>query len=83
MKTDASSGEESKSIELKRNGICVLIRPTQKNDTEYFVIDYRLKGQRKLVWRSSLAAARAAANEAIDKISEGEAEALELKSAAN
>ena len=33
------------------------------------------------MWRSSLADARAAANQAIDKIYEGEAEALELKSA--
>ena len=81
MKTADSNGEESSSIEVKRNGICVLIRPTKKQDANYFVVDYRLKGQRKLVWRSTLVKARAAANEAIDKISDGDAEVLNLKSA--
>jgi integrase len=65
---------------VKRNGICVRIRPTEKNGSKYFVADCRIKGQRKLLWRSTLAAARAAANEAIDKIADGEADALELKS---
>ena len=81
MKTADSNGEESNSIEVKRNGICVLIRPTKKQDANYFVVDYRLKGQRKLVWRSTLVKARAAANEAIDKISDGDAEVLNFKSA--
>jgi integrase len=45
------------------------------------VLDYRANGQRKLVWRSSLADARRAANEAIEKITEGQSEVLSLKSA--
>ena len=76
MKADASNG----ITEIKRNGVSVRIRPTAKNGTKYFVADYRAKGQRKLVWRSTLAAARAAANDAIDKITEGQAEVLNLKS---
>jgi integrase len=44
-------------------------------------MDYRVLGQRKLVWRSSLADARAAANDAIDKITAGQGEVLNLKSA--
>jgi len=74
--------EESNDVkEIKRNGISVRIRPTIKNGTTRFVLDYRANGQRKLVWRSSMAAARAAADDAIDKISEGQAEVLNLKSA--
>jgi integrase len=45
------------------------------------VLDYRAQGQRKLVWRSSMADARTAANKAIDKITEGDSEVLKLKSA--
>jgi integrase len=45
------------------------------------VLDYRANGQRKLVWRSTMAKARKAADEAIDKITEGQAEVLNLKSA--
>lgn len=66
---------------IKRNGIFVGIRPTVKNGANYFVLDYRVLGRRKLVWRSTLDAARAAANDAIDKITEGQAEVLNLKSA--
>src|ERR1700691_2475977 len=66
--------------EVKRNGISVRIRPTIKDGTNYFVLDYRVNGKRKLVWRSTLADARAAANEAIDKITEGHAEVLKLTS---
>ena len=76
MKADASNG----ITEIKRNGVSVRIRPTIKDGTKYFVADYRAKGQRKLVWRSSLADARAAANDAIDKITEGQAEVLNLTS---
>lgn len=73
------AGEEvSNVIEVKRNGICVRIRPTLKGETTYYVLDYRAKGQRKLVWRSSLAKARKAADTAIDKITEGQAEVLNL-----
>lgn len=67
--------------EIKRNGIAVRIRPTVKNGTNYFVLDYRVQGQRKLVWRSTMAEARVAANDAIDKITDGQAEVLNLKSA--
>ncbi len=67
--------------EIKRNGISVRIRPTLKDGTTYFVADHRVHGQRKLVWRSSLAKARDAANKAIDKISEGQAEVLNLTGA--
>jgi integrase len=67
--------------EIKKNGISVRIRPTVKNGTNYFVLDYRAKGQRKLVWRSSMAKARATAIAAIDKITEGQSEVLNLKSA--
>lgn len=66
--------------EYRRDGIRVRIRPTFKNGTKYFVADYRAKGQRKLVWRSSLADARAAAAEAVDKIVAGQSEILELTS---
>ena len=45
------------------------------------MLDYRANGQRKLVWRSTMAKARKAADEAIDKITEGQAEVLNLKSA--
>jgi hypothetical protein len=34
------------------------------------VLDYRANGQRKLVWRSTMAKARKAADEAIDKITD-------------
>jgi integrase len=67
--------------EIKRDGISVRIRPTIKDGTTRFVLDYRVKGQRKLVWRSSMADARKTANAAIDKITEGQAEVLNLKSA--
>ncbi len=77
MKADTSSDVK----EIKRNGVSVRIRPTIKDGANYFVLDYRVLGRRKLVWRSTLADARAAANEAIDKITEGQAEVLNLKSA--
>jgi integrase len=77
MKADTS--ESIKPVQ--RNGITVRIRRTEKNGFERFVVDYRNQGRRKLVWRSSLADARAAANEAIDKITEGQGEVLNLKSA--
>ncbi len=76
MKTDASNGVK----EIKRNGISVRIRPTIKNGTNYFVLDYRANGQRKLVWRSTMADARAAADDAIDRIAAGQVEVLNLKS---
>lgn len=74
MKTKA----EQTSLEFKRNGITIRIRPTMKNGFERFVLDYRVKGERKLVWRSTLADARAAASDAIDKITAGQSEVLEL-----
>jgi hypothetical protein len=56
------------SRESKRNGITVPIRPTIKDGVERFVADYRVNADRKLVWRSSLADARAAASEVVDNI---------------
>ena len=76
MKDDTSNDVK----EVKKNGISVRIRPTIKNGTNYFVLDYRANGQRKLVWRSTMAAARKAATAAIDKITEGQSEVLKLKS---
>jgi hypothetical protein len=91
MKVDAATTvkESEKAIipeagavkEFKKNGISVRIRPTIKNGVTRFVLDYRANGQRKLVWRSTMAKARKAADEAIDKITEGQAEVLNLKSA--
>ena len=77
MKTEAASDVK----EIKRNGVSVRIRPTLKDGVTRFVLDYRANGQRKLVWRSTLADARAAANDALDKITEGHSEVLKLKSA--
>jgi integrase len=66
---------------IQRNGITVRIRRTEKNGFVRFVVDYRNQGKRNLVWRSSLADARAYANDAIDKIAAGQGEVLNLKSA--
>jgi integrase len=74
MKEDEKNGSQV----FKRHGITARIRPTLKNSTEYFVCDYRLKGQRKLIWRSTLVEARQAASDAIDKIIEGQTEVLQL-----
>jgi integrase len=72
--------ENSSAKVIQRNGISVRIRPTSKNGVTRFVLDYRNQGQRKLVWRSSMEDARKAANDAIDKITEGQGEVLNLKS---
>ena len=90
MKTDASTTvadsagtkipEFGEVKENKRNGICVRIRPTIKHGFTRFVLDYRVNGQRKLDWRSSMAEASQAAKDAIDKIGEGQTEVLNLKS---
>ena len=77
----APAADSSDVIEIKKNGICVRIRPTIKAGTTYFVLDYRAQGKRKLVWRSTLAKAKKAADAAIDKITEGQAEVLNLKAA--
>jgi len=77
MKAEASNAVK----EFKKNGISVRIRPTIKNGVTRFVLDYRANGQRKLVWRSTMAAARKAADAAVDKITEGQSEVLSLKSA--
>jgi integrase len=91
MKTDATTTvKESENAnipeagavkEFKKNGISVRIRPTIKNGVTRFVLDYRANGKRKLVWRSTMAKARKAADEAVDKITEGQSEVLNLKSA--
>ncbi len=77
----APAADPAGVTEIKRNGICVRIRPTVKDGATYFVLDYRAQGKRKLVWRSTLAKARKAADAAIDKITEGQAEVLNLKAA--
>jgi integrase len=77
MKADTSNAVK----EVKRNGVSVRIRPTIKDGTTRFVLDYRANGERKLIWRSSMADARKAADDAIDKITEGQSEVLNLKSA--
>jgi integrase len=77
MKTDATSS----SVEYKRGGVTVLIRPTIKNGVERFVLDYRVNGQRKLVWRSTLTEARKAASAAVDKITAGHSELAQLTNA--
>lgn len=69
------------SLEYTRGGITVRIRPTVKDGIERFVADYRVKGVRKLVWRSTLADARAVASAAVDKIVAGQAEVLQLTNA--
>ncbi|HTQ49628.1 MAG TPA: tyrosine-type recombinase/integrase [Candidatus Acidoferrales bacterium] len=69
---------ESKSVRVKRSGITVLIRPTRKDGKEYFVADYRVNGERKLAWRSSMKEARDEALAAIDKIQDGDTAALDL-----
>ena len=91
MKADASTAVKKPSKasvpdagevkEFKKNGISVRIRPTIKDGVTRFVLDYRANGQRKLVWRSTLAEARKAADAAVDKITEGQSEVLSLKSA--
>src|ERR1017187_4950820 len=91
MKTDATTTvKESEKAnipeagavkEFKKNGISVRIRPTIKNGVTRFVLDYRANGKRKLVWRSTMAKARKAADAAVDKITEGQSEVLNLKSA--
>jgi hypothetical protein len=43
MEADTASGVK----EFKKNGISVRIRPTAKNGTNYFVLDYRVQGERK------------------------------------
>ena len=77
MKAEASNDVK----EFKKNGISVRIRPTIKNGVTRFVLDYRANGKRKLVWRSTMAKARKAADEAVDKITECQSEVLNLKSA--
>jgi len=76
MKAETSSDV----TEIKKQGISVRIRPTIKNGTTYFVLDYRANGKRKLVWRASLEDAKAEADRAIEKITEGQAEVLNLTS---
>jgi integrase len=79
MKADNTTAKaKGESLEIKRNGIAVRIRPTPKNGRTFYVLDYRVKGQRRLVWRSSLADAKRAADEVFDKIKDGQAEALLL-----
>jgi integrase len=70
MKADA--------VIVKRGGISVRITETKKNKVTRYIADYRVNGVRKQVWRSTIADARAAASEAIDKIIAGQSEVLSL-----
>ncbi len=79
MKPATTSEDEIEPVQ--RNGIIVRIRRTIKNGFERFIVDYRNQGQRKLVWRSTLADARATADDAIDKITEEQGAVLNLKAA--
>ncbi|MEI8289107.1 MAG: site-specific integrase [Verrucomicrobiota bacterium] len=76
-----ATDEQSKVDVVTIGGISVRIRPTIKDGVTRFVLDYRVKGQRKLVWRSTRVKARAAAKVAIEKIAEGNSEVLNLKAA--
>ena len=79
---NSPASDKNSAVEVvKIGGISVRIRPTIKDGTTRFVLDYRVKGQRKLVWRSSMVKARAAAKAAIEKIAEGQGEVLNLKAA--
>lgn len=71
----------TKDPDLKHQGIAFRVRPALKNGTKYFVCDFRVKGERKLMWRSSYDDAKNAAKDAIDKIADGQAEVLRLTSA--
>lgn len=77
MKADAKKPR----IEVKRAGITVGIRQRIINNSERFILDYRVKGERKLVWRSTLADAKKEAESAIDKIVAGQSEVLSLTNA--
>lgn len=76
MKADAN-----KVVTVKRENVAIRIRPTLKAGKRYFVCDYNAAGKRCLVWRSTLADAKIAADEAIEKILDGNAEVLQLKAA--
>jgi len=75
------SNDSTEVKEFNLKGIAFRIRPTIKDGITRFVLDYRVQGRRKLVWRSSMVKARVAAKAAADKIAEGQAEVLNLKSA--
>jgi hypothetical protein len=53
MEEDASSNVK----EVKREGVVDRICPTAKDGKTYFVLDYRVQGQRKLVWRPTISPA--------------------------
>ena len=74
MKAQTSGGVK----EIKRNGVTVRIRPTISKGSTFYVLDYSASGKRKLVWRTTLAEAKIEAEAAIDKITEGQAEVLNL-----
>lgn len=70
---------QTQAVVVKRNGVSVRIRPTPKNGKTFFVLDYWIKGKRRLVWRSSLADAKKAADDVFEKIADGQAESLLLR----
>jgi integrase len=63
-------------------GVSVVIRKTEKFKGGkvhiYFIVEYTEKGERQQVWRSSIAKAKAKAQEACINISNGNASPLEL-----
>jgi integrase len=79
MKENETAKEnQGESLKIQRNGVVARIRPTVKGDKTYYVVDYRLNGKQKLVWRSTFVEAKAVANDACDKISNGQAATLDL-----
>jgi integrase len=65
--------------QISRSGISVLIRRVPKGEGVYYVVDHVLQGKRKQVWRATFADAKAKAEEAIEKIANGEQAVLQLK----
>ena len=64
---------------VTRGNVVVRIREYEKAGRLNFIVDYRADGLRRLVWRSTITDAKIAANEAIDRILDGNAEILQLR----
>jgi hypothetical protein len=73
-------------VKVTSKGVTVKIHPATQiqNGTTYngFMVVYWLNGRRKRVWRSTLSDAETAAQDACNKISNGEQEALQLTNGA-
>lgn len=70
--------EKNGTTILSDKGISVRIRSVHKAGKPYFIADYWVNGARKLVWRKTKAEAEQVATEAINRIQDGETDALEL-----